>query len=295
MYGLKLPLVRPGDDVVDLIIRCAKECNVSIDEGDVVVITSKILSKAMNLLYNVDEVKPSEKAVDLGRKSGLNPNVVELILRESDDVLLAVPFKDLVLKGVVDIRKISKDVSKALKAIELYPTMLITLRDGMLWSESGVDTSNHPPNIYSIPPRNLDKVAKNISNDIYVKIGKKVAVVICDTELFPFGSLDVARGSYGVRPIARDFGEPDIYGKPKFGGVDNVVYELCSASALLMKQATEGIPVVIVKGLSYEWFDCGLADVMPLDIKKIKKALRETLKHTVRTLGLKHVVKLLLS
>jgi len=294
LYGLKLPEIKPGDSIADIILEAAKEQCKGIEDGDVILITSKILSKAMNLLIKIHEISPLRKAVKIARKSGWDPRVVQILLDESDSILLAIPFKKLIDKGIVRLEKIAKDVNKARKAAQLYPTIFITLRNGQLWSDSGLDFSNHPPGICSVPPRDLDNVARDIALRIKEKSGKEVAVVICDTELFPFGSLDVARGSYGITPVSRSFGEFDRFGKPKFGGVDHIAHELCCAAALLMRQCAEGIPVVIVRGLKYEKSEEGITPYV-MDLNRIKSALIDIFIHTVKVLGFKHVLSLIIS
>jgi len=75
------------------------------------VITSRVLSKALCLLVNIEDVKPSRKAYGVARRASLNPTFVELLLRESDRIVVAVPFKKLIEKGVVDIRFLSEEPS----------------------------------------------------------------------------------------------------------------------------------------------------------------------------------------
>ncbi|MEM0050697.1 MAG: coenzyme F420-0:L-glutamate ligase [Desulfurococcaceae archaeon] len=287
LFGLRLPEIRPGDDLVEVVLKAASVDGIGLQDYDVLVITSKVLSKALNLLVNIEDVKPSRKAYRIARRAGLDPRYVELLLRESDRIVAAVPFKKLIERGIIDVRFLSKELSKAIKALELSPTIFLTIRDGMLWSESGIDTSNHPHGVYSIPPRNLDEIAKQISEEILRRTGKRVAVVISDTELFPWGAMDVARGSYGIKPMKMEFGEPDSYGKPKFGGVDNIALMVSSAAALLMGQRDEGIPVVIIRGLKYEWSDEGVNKMLVtrMSLKMLLKALLETVKHTIIVLG----------
>ncbi|MEM4489428.1 MAG: coenzyme F420-0:L-glutamate ligase [Desulfurococcaceae archaeon] len=287
LFGLRLPEICPGDDLVEAILKAASIDGVELQDYDVLVITSKVLSKALGLLINIEDVKPSRKAYKIARRAGSDPKFVEFLLRESDKVVAAVPFKKLVVRGVIDVRFLSEEPSKAIKALELYPTIFLTIRDGMLWSESGIDTSNHPHGVYSIPPRNLDEVAKQISEDIFRRTGRRIAVVISDTELFPWGAMDVARGSYGIKPVKMEFGEPDSYGKPKFGGVDNIAFMVSSAAALLMGQRDEGIPAVIIRGLKYEWSNEGINKMLVtrMSLKMLLKALLETVKHTIIVLG----------
>ncbi|MEM1661186.1 MAG: coenzyme F420-0:L-glutamate ligase [Candidatus Bathyarchaeia archaeon] len=120
-----------------------------------------------------------------------------------------------------------------------------------------------------------DESAKRIRDEIKRLVGKDVAVVITDTEwkLNKFGTVDIAIGSSGIQPISRGFGAKDLYGKPKFGGVDDLT-DLVSASAnLLFGQTDEAIPVAIIRGLKYEKSEKGIKSVT-----YPRKAIREALK-----------------
>ncbi len=294
IYGIKLPIVEGRCDLASLIVDSIKKQGLELRDGDIIVITCKLISKCLDLLIDINDVKPSPRALAISSKAGVNPRFIELLLRESDELLLAIPIKELADKGIIDIYKLSKDPELAKKALEEYPTMFLVLRDGMLWSDAGIDSSNHPQNILSIPPRNIDAIAKELRDRIRELTGKDIAVVICDTEVFFVGSLDIARGSYGIEPVERGFGEQDLYGKPKFGGVDVIAHELCAAAALVMKQGSQGIPVALIRGVNYEKCDCGYGDRIE-NIGEYAKALKYIAKHTLRVLGMKHLLKTLLS
>jgi coenzyme F420-0:L-glutamate ligase/coenzyme F420-1:gamma-L-glutamate ligase len=132
-----------------------------------------------------------------------------------------------------------------------------------------------------------------IRDGIQKATGREVAVVVCDIELFLGGSLDFARGSWGIDPVDRCFGCRDLYGKPRYGGVDIVVHEICSAASLLFKQTAEGVPVAIVRGLKYKECECGLRDALPR--VRIGKVIKEVIIENLRVLGVKGFVKLLRS
>ena len=292
LIGLHLPDIKEGDDISELIINyCIRE-KIVLDNGDIIALTSKILSKSLGLLYRIDDIKPSQKAITIARKAGGDPRFIELILRESDEIIAAIPLRELVVKGIVKHDILSKDVKKLYNILNKYPTLFITQRDGLIWTDSGIDSSNHPPGIASVPPRNLDDHARTLSWKIRRRMGVRVAVVICDTEVFPSGTIDIARGSYGVPVTARRFGEPDMYGKPKYGGADSIANEVCASAGLIMGQHGEGIPVVVIKGLSYDWDESGVKRV--IESIDLSKAIRESVKHTIRILGVKRFLKLLL-
>lgn len=161
-------------------------------------------------------------------------------------------FYELVRERIISIEKVSRDINQAYEALKRIPYMLIVRRDNQIYTNAGLDFSNNPEGILSALPKNLNEIAREIRRKIMESIGKNVAVVISDTEVwFSLGSLDFARGSSGIEVVSRDFGELDLYGKPKFGGVDHIVHEIACAAALLMGQTARGIPVVIIRGYKY--------------------------------------------
>lgn len=292
IIGIKLPLVKPGDDVAELIVKCAEENGVSVCENDVIIVTEKVLSKAMGRMVDQDSIKPSKRALKLSRKTGLDPRFIELVINECDRVLFVVPIRDLVKSGAFDLMSLAGNKEAAEKLLEEYPCFFIVERNGMLWSDSGIDSSNTPPGKYVLPLVDHDEVAKRIHERIMELTGKYVAVVICDTEFFLGGSMDFARGCYGLDPVDRSFGLPDLYGKPKYGGVDIVAHELCSAAALLLKQTREGLPVAIIRGLKYRRCKHTLKGSLPcIDYKR---AFISTIMTTIKVLGIKRFIKFLI-
>ncbi len=287
LIGLKLPIVKVGDSIPGLIVDYCNMNNIELKEKDIIALTSKILSKSLGLLYDLRRIKPSRRALRLATRAGGDPRFIEILLRESDDIIAALPLRDLVVKGIVKPRLLSRNTDNLYRILDMYPTLFITRRDGMIWTDSGLDSSNHPPGIVSVPPRGLDVHARRISDEIKGLTGVRVAVVICDTEVLGFGTMDIARGSYGVPVSARRFGEPDSYGKPKYGGADSVADAVCASAGLIMGQHGEGIPAVLVRGLDYEWDERGVR--WAIESIDVRRAIWETVKHTGRVLGFSHI------
>lgn len=292
MYGLKLPMIKPGDDLVKLILDEALRVADGVKDGDVIVITSKVISKAYDFLIKLSEVKPSRKALKMAKKLNMDPRFIQAVLDQSDEILFVFPFYELVSEGIISIEKVSKDISRAYEALKRIPYILVVRRDNQICTDAGLDFSNNPEDILSALPRNLDKIARKIRGRIMELTGKDVAVIISDTEVwFSLGSLDFARGSSGIEVVSKDFGELDLYGKPKFGGVDHITHEITCAAALLMRQAAEGIPVVIIRGYKYRKSEEGISDYQ-IDPNNINKAIRKIIKCSVKVLGLGWLLKL---
>lgn len=293
MFGLKLPEIKPGDDLVRLILDKASRTAGGIKDGDIIVVTSKIVSKAYNFLIKLDEVKPSKEAYKLAKKLNMDPRFIQAVLDQSDEILFVFPFYELIKEGIISLEKISKNVARAYEVLKRIPYMLVVRRGNQIYTDAGLDFSNNPEGILSALPKNLDKVAKEIRRKIFELTGKDVAVVISDTEMWlSLGSLDFARGSSGIEVVSKNFGELDLYGKPKFGGVDHVAHEIACAAALLMGQTAKGIPAVIIRGCQYQRSEEGISNYQ-IDLENVREIIKKIIKCSIKTLGLKWLLKIL--
>ena len=291
LYGLRLPEVRPRDDLAKMVADAASKEAGGIKDGDILVITSKVVSKAYGFLIRLDDVKPSKRALRIAGKTGGDPCFIQAVLDNSDEVLFILPFAKLVEKDVIRIERMSRNIAGAYEAIKRIPYILIVRRGGQIYSDAGLDFSNHPEGVVSVPPENMDEYAREIRRRILELTGRKVAVIITDTEMWiSFGSLDFARGSSGIEVIHKGFGNSDLYGKPKFGGVDCIAHEIACASALLMGQTDEGIPAVIVRGYKYVESEESISDYQ-LSGNAMRLAVKEIIKSSINILGFKWLFK----
>ena len=246
-----IPEIRPGDKLTQIIVDCAQSEAGGIAEKDIIVITEKVVSKAEGNIVALDEVKPGEKALAISKKTGESASIVQLILDNNDQEIVAViPVTSLVSKYML---RYVRQQEQALHLLEKEPSIVITMDSkGRIYNEAGIDNSNHPGDLASFPPADPDKAAQELRHEIKNLVGKEVAVLIADTVPIPFGSIDLAMGSSGISTVSKGFGKKDRFGKPKFGGVDVIAHELTAAASLLFGQSDEGIPVVIVRGLDYQ-------------------------------------------
>lgn len=285
LIGLSLPEINPGDSLSRLIVESAAASCGGLQQGDILVVTSKVVSKAKGLVFTLAQVEPSPAARRLAARTGLDACFLELVLRNADAVLFFLPLKAFMDAGILDLKKISPDPEAARHVVNALPYEIIVLREGDVYSSAGVDTSNHPKGQASVPPAKPDNAARELRTEIRELTGIDVPVIIADTEYsLGLGTQDVARGSSGIRPVAGKFGQSDRFGKPKFGGADLVAHELAAAAALLMGQTAEGIPTVLVRGFPYVPSEEGIADYTFPPAKALP-ALRLILWHSAKVLG----------
>lgn len=246
-----IPEIEPGNKLAEIIVGCATDEAGGIQGKDILVVTSKIVSKAEGNLAVLSEVKPDKKALALSRKTGKEAAKIKLILDSGQEIMAVIPLRGLVERYIM---RCTKSPDRARQLLDNERCILVTREQSGRFHtyDGGLDSSNHPQGIVSLPPPDPDRSARELRQEIARLTGKNVAVIIADTEMVPFGSMDIATGSSGIETVAKRFGENDKFGRPKFGGMDVTVYELAAAAALLFGQTSEGIPVVIIRGLDYQ-------------------------------------------
>ena len=257
IHGLEtIPEVREGDDIARLIHEASIREEVQLSDGDVVMVTSKIVSKSEGRIVHLLDVSPSSKARAVARVTGKDAVEVEMILRESQGIRAVIPVRKIASRFPEIFSAISNDREVASRLLTQEPAFLVTVtKGGLMATDAGLDYSNNPPGSCTVLPENPDSSATAIRAELGRISGADVAVVITDTEVsftHLYGSMDIAIGFSGIQPVSRLFGTTDRYGREKFGGADVVVDELAAAAALLMGQTSEGIPVVVVKNLAYD-------------------------------------------
>jgi len=139
-------------------------------------------------------------------------------------------------------------------------------------------------------PEDPDSQARKIREEIQKLTGKQLAVILADTEMIPFGTMDFAVGSSGIEPISKMFGQKDLHGRAKFGGIDLTAHELTAASTLVFGQTGAGIPVAIIRGYEYEINETENISntILPqANNADIAKAIKATLRATACAQGLK--------
>ena len=261
-------------DLAKLIVEEAERQAYGIREGDVIVITSKIVSKVEGRVHKLDDVKPSRRAYFLSRLYKTPPEVMELYLREGE-IIGVIPVEKLSKRYGHLYERYARNKDDAKKVIGEHPYIFLIDVGGRLLTWGGIDFSNSPPGYCTSIPRDPDESARRIRENIRKLTGRETAVVIADTEwkLDKFGTVDIAIGSSGITPVSRNFGGKDLYGKPKFGGVDDLTDLVSAAANLLFGQTDEATPIAIIRGLKYEKSEEGVRDAI-YPRKTFEKALK---------------------
>jgi coenzyme F420-0:L-glutamate ligase/coenzyme F420-1:gamma-L-glutamate ligase len=252
VLGLQtIPEIKQGDNLAEIIVKCVNDEMSGLEEKDVIVLTSKIVSKAAGRTRELGEVKPGKRALKLYRRTVKDAKWLQMIFDQGHQILAILPIKGIVERHIINA---SEDAEASRDLCEHEQAVCVTQsKDGRIHTcDAGIDGSNHPTGVVSLLPKDSDAEARTIREQIQKLSGKQVAVILADTEMLPFGTMDFAVGSSGIEPISRMFGTKDLFGKPKFGGIDLTAYELTAASTLVFGQTAGGIPVAVIRGYEYE-------------------------------------------
>ncbi|MDH5374381.1 MAG: coenzyme F420-0:L-glutamate ligase [Candidatus Bathyarchaeota archaeon] len=236
LYAVKTEIVKTGDNIVEATIKSLKRQDLQLEDGDILALTSKIVAYAERRVAKLTDIKPSDKAMELAKKFSLQPEFAELIVREAD--------------------KIYGGVEKA----------VLTLKNGVLTANAGIDNKNAPVGSVVLWPKDAGEWAKSIREEIMRKTGKSIAVLIVDSGLMPLriGTTGLALAVAGFKPVIDCRGEKDIFGKPLVITQQAVADDLASAAHLLMGEVAEKTPIVLIRDASVV-FDEGVygsADMM---------------------------------
>lgn len=221
-----IPLIEPGDDLPQLILEGLRRENLILQTGDVLVITSKIVSKSEGRLFDLGQVQPSERAQQVAAETRKDPRIVELVLQES--------------------RAISRQAPGVL---------VVQHRLGFVSANAGIDQSNVDGGDEHVLllPVDPDVSAATIRTRLHELTGAEVGIVISDSHGRPFrvGNVGVAIGVAGM-PAALDLrGKPDLFGRELKISIQGYADLVASAANLLTGEADEGRPVVLVRGLEF--------------------------------------------
>lgn len=220
-----IPLVKPGDDLPDIILKSAHSSKTEWFEGDILVIAQKIVSKAEGRLVNLKQIEPSKRSIELGSLTEKDPRLVELILQES--------------KKVIRYRK----------------GVLVVQNDhGVILANAGIDHSNleqdQEQDWVLLLPKDPDLSAKKIHQELMEKTGLHLGVIINDSigRAWRNGTIGTAIGVAGLPAIVDLRGRKDLFGNPLRVSEEAVADELASAASLIQGQADEALPVVLIQG-----------------------------------------------
>jgi coenzyme F420-0:L-glutamate ligase / coenzyme F420-1:gamma-L-glutamate ligase len=218
-----LPEIRGGHNLAKLIALAARRAKIILEDGDVLVVAQKIISKAEGRIVRLSTVRPSQRANELAKKLSNDARFIEVVLRESRRIVRA----DRVL--------------------------IVETHHGFVCANAGVDHSNvRGRDFVTLLPKDPDGSARRLAAALCKQTGKRVAVIISDTFGRPWrlGLVNVAIGACGVPALVDLRGTRDRHRKLLSATILAVADELAAAAGLLMDKSA-GTPVVLIRGYGY--------------------------------------------
>jgi len=226
-----IPLIKPGDDIANIIANSLVNANIKPKDDDIFVVAQKIVSKAQNRYVDLATVVPSQRAKLIAKKVDKDPRLVEVILSES-------------VRVVRENRGI----------------LIVEHREGYIMANAGIDRSNvdlaNGKELVLLLPRDSNATARELHSKFVEQFGRRLGVIVSDSFGRPWrrGTVGVALGVAGIPELNDLRGKKDLSGCPLKVTETAFADEVASAASLLMGQADEGKPVVLVSGLSTKNF-----------------------------------------
>ena len=233
--GIKL--VEPGDDVAALLLDGLKNSDLALEDGDIVAVAQKIVSKAEGRQVDLATVVPSEEACRLASETEKDPRLVQLILDESTEVVRKKP-------GVLIMRH----------------------NLGLVGAHAGVDQSNIDHDgggCALLLPKDPDASAARIRRALVAATGRPIGVLVTDSANRPWrlGTVGIAIGAAGLTTLDDRRGGTDLYGRELKVTLVNRADSLASAATLAMGETTEGTPAALIRGFAKDESTQSAADI----------------------------------
>lgn len=222
VYGIRTRIIRVGDDIVDAVQEgIAQSQAVAFRDGDILVLAETAVATAEGAVVNLGSVTPGQEAIRLGSHYSIDPRLVEVVTRESDEVVGGIPGHLLCMKG------------------------------GTLLPNAGVDASNAPPGCVVLLPPDPEKSATTFRQEIARRTGARIGVIIADsrTHAMRSGCSGVAIGCSGIPSVIDARGRPDLFSRPLEVTKQALADNIASAAEIVMGEGDECTPAAIIRGL----------------------------------------------
>ncbi|MEN8243236.1 MAG: coenzyme F420-0:L-glutamate ligase [Chloroflexota bacterium] len=232
-----IPMIEEGDHLSEIILQSLKKVQIELQDGDVLVLAQKIVSKAEGRQVNLADVEPSAEAIALAEEAGKNPRLVEMILAESNKVVRKRP-----------------------------GNIIVEHKLGFICANAGIDHSNvaGKGSWVLLLPENPDASAARLRLELEQASGARLGVSIIDSHgrAWRNGTLGLTIGLSGLPGVVDKRGERDLFGYKLRVTVIAAADELAAGASLMMGQVAEGTPVVHVRGFPYSLREATLAELL---------------------------------
>ncbi len=231
-----IPIIEKGDNVPAIIIKALENNGLALEKGDIIVIAQTIISKSIGRTRNLNEIIPSNEALNLC--DSITPKVKTHGLPEKTPELV---------QAILD---------ESRQIVKSQHVLITETRHGFICADAGIDKSNvNGEGVITLLPENPDKEAEKIRIALKKKTDKEIAVIISDSfgRAFRLGAIGTAIGVSGIDPILDMRGKRDLFGRELQTTLIGQVDSLAAAAQLVMGESNEGIPIVLIRGYNFEF------------------------------------------
>ena len=216
IFPIKIPKKEVGFDLFEAIVKSKFQ----FQADDIVVISSKFVSTSERSLIDLNTVKVGKRARVLASKFKIDEKIAQVTLDESDYVVSGIP------------------------------GFLLTINDGMIAPNAGIDKSNCPQGKIILYPKDSFKTASELRKKFLKKYGIKIGIIISDSRLMPtrIGCTGIAVGVSGFNPVDDERGKRDLYGKKLRVTFKATADSLATIAVFMMGESNESIPIVVIRG-----------------------------------------------
>jgi coenzyme F420-0:L-glutamate ligase len=219
IFPIKIPKKGVGFDLFKTII----DSKFAFQENDIIIISSKFVSMSEGALVNLKNVKVTARAKSIASKFKMSQKIAQIAMQQADEIVSGIP------------------------------GFLLTIKDGMIAPNSGIDKSNCPAGKIILYPNDSFKSADILRKKIFEKIGLKVGIVISDSRLMPtrVGCTGIAIGVSGFEPVNDERGKRDLFGRKLKVTFQATADCLATMGVFVMGESNESIPIVAIRGAKF--------------------------------------------
>jgi coenzyme F420-0:L-glutamate ligase len=221
LFGISTRIIHPSEPLVPILLDSIQaEMSGGLQHGDIIVLAESAVATAQGRVISLESVVPSKRAEAYAEQYEMNPALCELVLQESTEIVGGIP------------------------------GFLLAMVEDTLLPNAGIDGSNAPIDHVVLLPENPNECAQSIRDELERTCGVSLAVLIIDSRTHPmrYGCGGVAIGCSGIEAVIDDVGKVDLFGNHLEVTKRAVADNIASAAELLMGEADEGVPLVIVRG-----------------------------------------------
>ena len=229
VHGFTSPTVIDwGDSVFDVFCQAIEDHDFTLQDRDVVIVTSKVVSMEENSRAELSHIQPSPEAMSLAETTRMDPRVVQLVLDEANGEVFGGVFHAILAKT-----------------------------NSGLSANAGIDLSNCPEGYALLLPRDPDRSARSFRQKVLNRYGKKVAVLVTDSRTIPLkrGTTGVTLGIAGMHPVIDERGKKDLYGYTMTITTRAVADNLATVANMVMGETSERRPFAVIRNVEFEETD----------------------------------------